>query len=264
LTDEKFRDQVSSNVNWIVGITEKEGLLIHAGVILNEKSERGKKIRESLNSDRETVYPVTLAYEHTVPRHYWRSVSDDVHKFYFGDKQIGLKTPEETINLYSDRFFNHGIRNSAKLFAKFGGKVFLYKFTYKGKFSFSELFEANPGYHAVTHLDDLTYQFNMTFSTQVVPEFDENKEMMQISKDFLELWISFAKTGTPEILSEERSEKWTPVSKDEEEPQWYVIDKERKFSTNDPSFTARMKFWDTLPKLREMEREKLENTRTEL
>lgn len=79
------------------------------------------------------IAPVTFMYKETALEP--DAISNQIKAYYFGTKDIGNDTATNLTNLYSDRYFNHGIRTSALLHAKTNEAVpiYLYMFTYKGQ-----------------------------------------------------------------------------------------------------------------------------------
>lgn len=78
------------------------------------------------------IAPTTFLFKETALEP--DAVSNQVRAYYFGTKDVGNDTYQELEHLYSDRYFNHGIRTSALMHVRTNEAipVYLYLFSYKG------------------------------------------------------------------------------------------------------------------------------------
>ena len=85
-----------------------------------------------MNAEWNRIAPITLIYGDTLPTPMQRDhVSEKIRSFYFGNKMIGPETRENLTNLYSDRYFVHGVQTAAFNFAKHI-PVYPFHFSYQG------------------------------------------------------------------------------------------------------------------------------------
>lgn len=78
------------------------------------------------------IAPTTFLFKETALEP--DAVSNQIRAYYFGTKDVGNDTYQELEHLYSDRYFNHGIRTSALMHVRTNEAipVYLYLFSYKG------------------------------------------------------------------------------------------------------------------------------------
>jgi len=197
---------------------------------------------QDLSLDWHRIAPVTLMYKDTALEP--DAVSNQIKAYYFGTKDIGNDTSANLTNLYSDRYFNHGIRSSALMHVQKNEAipVYLYMFSYRGTQSHLKFagIKENLG---VSEGDDLRFLFN----TQRFDDIQLNTTDGDVSQKFVKLWVSFAKEGKPTAVWGDQ--EWTRITpaqvKGDEALKYYSLNEKCGFI--DEPFSARMNFWDTLP-----------------
>lgn len=96
------------------------------GVLIN------KQLTEDLNVDWHRIAPVTFMFKETALES--DAVSNQIRAYYFQTQDIGNSTAQSLEQLYSDRYFNHGIRTSALMHVRTNEAtpVYMYVLSYKG------------------------------------------------------------------------------------------------------------------------------------
>lgn len=96
-----------------------------------------------LNENWNNVLPITLEYDelytnYTISQQL--QISKKIRKFYVQDRAIEENSRQQLTNMYSDRFFNHGVRKNALLMAEYV-PVYVYQFAHnRGDFSGVQFF----------------------------------------------------------------------------------------------------------------------------
>ncbi|XP_014273015.1 esterase FE4 [Halyomorpha halys] len=165
--------------------TKDEGL--YPGAELVGWPENLKEIRERLDE----LLPSVLDYNYTTPN---EEAKLEITKKIIEHYKVDLNTKEGVRNfveLIGDRLFFHGITKAAKLHASlYSSPVYMYRFSYMGENSLS-LVEGGSKELGVCHADDVLYVFSREgLSTQ------ETEADRQVSRDMVNLWVSFAVNGT--------------------------------------------------------------------
>jgi carboxylesterase type B len=224
----------------IAGVTENEGLLMHSSYVF-----QNPELLQDINENWRKVLPITLEYDEfytNFTRHHKLEVSMKIRKFYFQERPINEETRQQLTNVYSDRFFNHGVRKGALLMAKHT-PVYMYMFAHnRGDYSILKFYGIEE-VQGVSHAEELSFQFANTFG--LAPEFIKGSAAEEVSKNFIKLWASFAKEKKPNALWGTQ-QIWPSVANDEiigKSPlQYYRIDSDTQL-INEP-FTDRVKFWE--------------------
>lgn len=98
--------------------------------------------------------------------------------------------------MITDRAFLHPYYKSVENYIQYAdlikNPVFLYRFAYKGQVSYSSLFSGTSDDYGVSHLDDLIYLFK---SPIAFSEFDKNSTEVQLIRQLVDTFVSFAKYG---------------------------------------------------------------------
>jgi carboxylesterase type B len=229
----------------LTGIDEDEGILMHASFILNDP-----QLLKEFNNEFERVYPITLELDEVytnLSSSAQIEMSRKIREYYFKNKIITEDDPETTqqlINVFSDRFFNHHVKKAAILMAKHV-PVYLYIFAHnRGDYVVNKFFGIDKNY-GVSHGDEVSFLFADSFN--LAPDFVKGSVAEQVSKDFVKLWVSFAKDKSPTAVWGSQ-DQWTPVSDAQIEGmqpvRYYRIDAETSF-IQEP-FTERIEFWEQL------------------
>ncbi|XP_014273009.1 esterase FE4 [Halyomorpha halys] len=177
-----------SDVPMMITFSKDEGLFPAADVITSPQ------LSSELKADWNQLLPHLFDYNYTVPCEKRRDeVSQEIRNYY----NIDLDSKEGQKNLIralSDRLFINGIAKAARLHSGINtSPVYLLRFSYSGKHSYASLtgMSENLG---VGHGEDAIYVFSMKGMSIQETETDQ-----QVSKQLIDLWISFAANGTLDI-----------------------------------------------------------------
>lgn len=113
--------------------------------------------------------------------------------------ELNESTVDGFQELMSDCYFYYPVYQTLKHYFDFAdivkGPVFIYKFSYKGPYSYVPLYSggAAPSKHYDTvHFDDLLYQFRQS---AIYPDFDKDSIDLALTKEFVATLMEFIKTG---------------------------------------------------------------------
>ncbi|XP_014235995.1 venom carboxylesterase-6-like [Trichogramma pretiosum] len=236
-----------ADINWMTGVTSHEGAIRVAGLYGLNNGE----LVSRLHTDFEKIAPVSLLFEDTCPEYNRKNATDQIRKFYFGNKSIDKSTRAQVTDMYSDAWFyiaaDEAVRDHLKLFSS---PVYYYYFAYRGSVSFSKIFGDENEDYGVSHADDLQYLFPV--GEQLFKDTPLSKEDNRIIDIVTALWYNFAETGnpTPEI-TKDTPVKWKPVHTPELEYLHIGNSKEVYMSKN--LLPERTKFWvDLMPSIRNL------------
>ncbi|CAH1394484.1 unnamed protein product [Nezara viridula] len=176
-----LKERKASDVPLLLTFTKEEGL--YPGAEIAGKPENLNELKNRWNE----LLPHLLDYNHTVPCEKRKAeISQKIKEYY----NIDLDTKEGVANLIkamSDRIFIQGIGKAAKLHGKYyQSPVYLYRFSYMGKYTCSGLFGGGKEL-GVSHADDIMYILRSEAVNTQETEADR-----QVSKELVNLWVSFA------------------------------------------------------------------------
>ncbi|KAG7190096.1 hypothetical protein KM043_006230 [Ampulex compressa] len=174
----------------ICGVTEGE----FDGALLDsvKDAERGNvTIFDEYNEKWETVAPIGFLYERNTSRS--RYISRELRKFYLDDEPVSPKNFRSLGHIYSDSVMMYPVYVSAQLLAVCSPlPVYLYEFTYRGRFSFAMWNDTTP--FGVVHHDDLQYLYFMSF---VFPFFNSTDPEIAMVERYTSIVSHFMQTGQP-------------------------------------------------------------------
>ncbi|CAG7837972.1 unnamed protein product [Allacma fusca] len=242
-----------NQVPLIAGVDEDEGILMHASFIFSKP-----ELLDEFNRDWKRVYPITLMLDEVYTNFDAETqieLSEKIRQYYFNNTDVtedDSEIKQKFINVFSDRFFFHGIRKAAILMGKHV-PVYLYMFAHnRGDYSVTKFFGIDENY-GVSHGDEVSFQFANSFN--LAPEFVRGSVAEQVSKNFVKLWTSFAREKFPAALWGS-DQGWMALTKPEIEGKqpirYYRIDADT--SLVEESFTKRMEFWEELLKEEHVQR----------
>jgi carboxylesterase type B len=93
--------------------------------------------------------------------------------------------------------------------------TFVYLFSHKGFISVSEVLNGGEKFYGTCHADDEFYFFPPPKDVENYFSAIPSKQDEKVRKNWIKLWVNFAKTGhpTPEWSSESKFPFWTPATK---------------------------------------------------
>ncbi|XP_046994760.1 juvenile hormone esterase-like isoform X1 [Schistocerca americana] len=214
-------------VPWLMGATKEEGCLVTAAFFTNETLLR------EFERDSDRLFPLTLLYRSPPEA---KIITKKIYDFYFPSGTLSLTALTQ---LYTDRYITWNTDDVARKY-KDRAPVYLYLFSYNGKFSLSVSYGAQDKDVGACHGDDLYYLFsNLTFCpvTSEVPEKDQ-----EIVRLMTKLWTNFATTGNP--TPNEEPLHWPRVTS---EADLEYLDIGQKLEVKTDLMQQRGDFWRSLP-----------------
>ncbi|KAI4501760.1 hypothetical protein M0802_003095 [Mischocyttarus mexicanus] len=196
----------------IIGSNQEE----FGGVVYGiEKIVQGgnTSILDNLNTQWNTIAPISFQYERNTPRSNY--ISQELKKFYFGNEEIGTQSYDGIAHIYADSIIIFPVHRVTQLMADYSKlPVYSYQFTYKGRFSFS-MWNDTTTYKGPVHHDDLQYLFYMS---AIFPYFNETDPEIAMVELYTTMWTNFIQTGKPIPTNNEkfRNIKWEKYSSEKD------------------------------------------------
>lgn len=166
-----------ANVPIIVGYTSAEGIEV----------ARNHRILLDFLSIKGSVVPRELKYQWTPERIEEADVK--IRDYYFGGNIVTENHLNELVNLYTDSMFAYNIRRFARCLSRYS-PAYVYKFVAETERNLTKIQYNMEKVKGVCHAEDVFYQFHVTCLNVPLPE-----KARKITKQFVELWANFAKTG---------------------------------------------------------------------
>ncbi|XKL67577.1 hypothetical protein PGB90_003068 [Kerria lacca] len=197
LIENPRKQKIINNVPLIIGTTSGEGG-IRAARYYSNNGTLVKKVNEQYKR----IMPVTLIYGFVLPHEKIDTVTDELKKFYFGNKEIGLETSKEFVDMLTDSLFLFHCVEAALRNKEI---TYFYYYDHLNKFSLNNLLGNYPGNLGVCHGDDII-SFFPVFGFRTSHESDTN-----VSRRLVNYWVNFATNGNPG----ESEHLWQPITSNE-------------------------------------------------
>lgn len=154
---------------WLVSLCKDEGLYRAAEFISNNST------LQELENKWFEIAPNMLMYNYSVTSEDTKNeISAAIKQFYFGNKPISQETVKELIQMYGDRAFYNDLIRAIRVHASVATKdVYCYKFSYRGKYSISNLYAKNFNDYGVSHADDVTFVVTLNKWSSLETKSDE-------------------------------------------------------------------------------------------
>ncbi|XP_014290283.1 esterase FE4 [Halyomorpha halys] len=188
-----IRDKNGSDVPVIFSFTADEGLVAAAGILTTPD------LFVDLQHHWDELIPYILDYNYTTPSDKRLEIARTIkEKYKIEDTPEGHKG---LINMIGDRMFASGISKTSKLSASaYNSPVYVYRFSYRGKHSMTELLNVKEDL-GVSHGDDVFYTLGfLNFN------FIETQSDSEMSKQMLDVLVSFSRNGS-------LGDNWEPVNR---------------------------------------------------
>ncbi|GAB0094319.1 Carboxylic ester hydrolase [Sergentomyia squamirostris] len=217
----------------ISGITQDEFVKFSYDILTNDtmKYEFDQKFNE--------LAPICFLYERNTPRS--REISQTLRKKYVNFPLITESRIPELGELFSDSTIGFSVHRFVQLASRHT-KVFYYKHTFRGRYSFFEHPKGTP--YGVVHHDDLLYLFGIPL---VAPKLftlsdPENLNVERMTR----MWTTFAAKGNPNDSEDEYLKKmqWTPYTSTVDN--YLEIGNGENFTMREGLFAERFRIWDEL------------------
>ncbi|XP_015176905.1 PREDICTED: esterase E4-like [Polistes dominula] len=180
-----------NEVPLIIGTTSEEfgGQVI----TIDQKVRNGNNsVFDLLNNEWETVAPISLMYERGTPRS--KFISQVLRRAYFGSNPIGRHSYDDIAHIYSDRVIVFPVYRAVELFSQNSKlPVYMYRFSFRGRYSFAMWNNTTP-YKEPVHHDDQQYLFTMN---AIFPFYNGSDPEVPMIERSTAIWSHFARTGEP-------------------------------------------------------------------
>uniref|UniRef100_A0A1B0DPS2 carboxylesterase n=1 Tax=Phlebotomus papatasi TaxID=29031 RepID=A0A1B0DPS2_PHLPP len=186
------------HVPWMTGVVTNEGT-VRATTILNNSTDL-----KDLNDRFDELMPKLMEINATKEELavFWPKVKN----FYFdGKSYVSNSNWQRFVDIFSHRSFYHPFYRTVKAYTSYAdikkNPIYLYKFAYRGNYSYSVLFSGTTKYYGVSHCDDLVYLFT---SPAIFPARHSEGSVDEKMKDIMvRTFTAFAISGRPK--------EWTAV-----------------------------------------------------
>lgn len=178
-----------TQVPWMTGMVPHEGAVRGLSILSNE----------ALRKDFNKHFGNLLERLMELPR-----LNDKATKikmlidhYFDGMHELNNQTAQGFVDIITDRAFVHPFYKNIKQYVETAdlkkNPVYLYRFNYRGPFSYSTLYTGNFNNYGVVHCDDLIYLFRSPLLFNV--DFEKNSTEAKVIKEMVDTYVSFAKTG---------------------------------------------------------------------
>uniref|UniRef100_A0A1Q3FMR4 Carboxylic ester hydrolase n=1 Tax=Culex tarsalis TaxID=7177 RepID=A0A1Q3FMR4_CULTA len=151
-----------------------------------------------------------------------KAVSEEVKRFYLGDKEVCWETINETCALLSDFTFVGTSNLSAEWIAKFQPNVkhYHYLFNFVGRLNIMKPLFNVGAVDGASHGDDNFY----LFSPKVLPECSDESDEAKMRNIFIDVFTNFAKFNDPTPDESTLGFKWKPMAPTQQDSESFDID----------------------------------------
>ncbi|GLV38035.1 uncharacterized protein CBL_07833 [Carabus blaptoides fortunei] len=225
-----------ADVPWINSVCSHEGLFPGADLLSDNRLPY-------LEEHWTELAPYILHYDGTVPLDQQADVAQKIKEYYLKGESISRETFPELVQALGDRLFVGDVEKSVRLQAQVNkSPVYIYRFSYHGGHSLTQMYTGTLEDFGVSHSDDAMYL--LPPPKGFYKEYLQTVEDNQIADLFVEMWTSFAKTGTPNI----GPVTWHPVSPvSDEQIQYLHIASPSNIEMTQTETLSHNQFWDSLP-----------------
>ncbi|GBP05396.1 Venom carboxylesterase-6 [Eumeta japonica] len=233
-----------SRLPLIAGVCSEEGLYPAA-------SYRGAPgVLEDLEAHWNELASNIFEYNDTLPAAERATVAAAIKQHYLDGKPINENTfaqlvQKKVVALHSnvlslqalgDRLFAADVARLVQLHSRSGQPVHLYRYSFRGNKSVSNLMTNNNEDYGVSHADDVIHIWQL-------PGFEvEEPEDVMMSRNLVDMLYSYAKTGTPQF----NGVQWTPVTPGSQEINYLEIYGPKQAKMASSSDFGQRSFWDSL------------------
>uniref|UniRef100_U5EVS7 Carboxylic ester hydrolase n=1 Tax=Corethrella appendiculata TaxID=1370023 RepID=U5EVS7_9DIPT len=177
-------------IPWMTGYVPVEGAVRGLAIATNPL------LREKLNSDFEKTFEVLMELQGSSPQILQDKVQKIINCYLNGSAEVTENNTLDFVRTYSQRAFItpmiEGVSQHVKNGFSHNSPVSLYKFSYRGPFSFSLFYTGLPTDFGVVHCDDLIYLLRQPALLQ---DFEKNSLDAKMITKFVEFFVDFAYNG---------------------------------------------------------------------
>ncbi|KAJ0176437.1 hypothetical protein K1T71_007616 [Dendrolimus kikuchii] len=221
------------NLPLITSVTTEEGLYPAAAY----QAERG--ILEDLEANWEQLASHIFEYNDTLPLSLRPAVAAKIKQQYLGGRPVSQDTFAELVQALGDRHFVVDVGKLAYIHAlKSNQPTYLYKYTFRGNASLSNLMARNNENYGVSHADDVMRIFKF-------PGLDiKSAEDKAMIVELISMIYSYSTSGKPKFSNS--GCEWTPVKPGANELNYLEITSPTKYEMKSDADFGHKSFWDSL------------------
>ncbi|XP_039752957.1 venom carboxylesterase-6-like [Pararge aegeria] len=228
-------------------IASKAGATLRLPLITSVTSEEGLYPAASYQADPTILPELESRWEHlasnifeyndTLPLHLRSSVAQKIKEKYLDGKPVGQDTFDGLVQALGDRLFAVDVGKLAQIHAqKSRESTYLYRFSYRGQYSLSDLMSQSDNNYGVSHADDVMLIFSF------LPFEPTRPEDLQMREVLLTMLESFAANGVPKIPN---GPEWLPVKPGQAELDYLEIG-QKNIAMNSSADFGNKAFWNSL------------------
>ncbi|XP_075166834.1 juvenile hormone esterase-like [Haematobia irritans] len=144
-------------------------------------------IRDSFNNNFNETVKLTLLLPENVTS---AQLSKIINEYYEGKEML---TKQGSLDMYTDALFAHPFYQNTKIFAHTVDNnefpLYLYRYNFKGRYSYASVFGASNDDYGVVHCDEL---FSTWRQPALVPDFPKNSTEAKAAEKLTKIFVSFA------------------------------------------------------------------------
>ncbi|KAJ2949302.1 hypothetical protein O0L34_g6254 [Tuta absoluta] len=219
------------NLPLITSVTSEEGLYPAAAY------QTDPSLLKELEIHWEQLASNIFEYNDTLPLNLRSAVAAKIKQRYLAGKPVSQETFGQLVQALGDRLFVVDVGKLAQVHAKRSGQpVYVYRYSFRGEKSLSNLMALNDKNYGVSHADDVfhIFKFGDLDST--------NAEDMKMSQTLVDMVYSYATTGVPKI----GNAAWKPVTAGSPELEYLEISAPGQAEMRSSSDFGQRSFWDSL------------------
>nr|QVD39199.1 Carboxylesterase [Schistocerca gregaria] len=182
LSDDPLNLKPHSSIPWLVGVNSEEGA-VFTGAFVEYNT-----MLQDLDRNSDKLFPICFAYQ-TSPRA--KLITERIRNFYFSSNPL---TVNGSTNMISDGLFTWKTDESIRRYNDTQA-TYYYLFSYRGKYSMSDIYAIGDVNIGVAHGDEAFYLFSNNPYMPITGELPAKD--IEMAKKLTKLWTDFAKTGNP-------------------------------------------------------------------
>ncbi|XP_055838522.1 juvenile hormone esterase-like [Episyrphus balteatus] len=180
-----------TQVPWMTGMVPHEGAVRALSILSNEA------LRNDFNNHFDDFIGKLMEFPFT--NDVGTKMDSLIDHYFNGVHELNNQTAQAFVDIITDRAFVHPFYKNTKQYVETAdlkkNPVYLYRFNYRGPFSYSTLYTGNFNNYGVVHCDDLIYLFRSPGLFNV--DFEKNSVEAKVIKELVDTYVSFATTGHP-------------------------------------------------------------------
>ncbi|XP_073956589.1 carboxylic ester hydrolase-like [Choristoneura fumiferana] len=217
----------------ITSVTSEEGLYPAAVY------QRSPDTLPYLEANWEQLASNIFQYNDTLALHLRGGVAAKIRQHYLGNKPVSQETYPQLVQALGDRLFAVDVGKLAQIHAqKSGQPTYLYRYSFRGEKSLSNMMAANNKDYGVSHADDIFHIFKFPRLSST------SADDVRMTEAFLDMIYSFSTTGNPKLTNE--APAWTPVTPGSNELNYLEIASPSRLEMKTSSDFGQRSFWNSL------------------